>query len=73
VKRQIRVISAHGRLTGWILIGVPPALALVLFSIAPETRELMFYDPLGQRMIIGAAVLQVIGALIIRKIINVEY
>jgi tight adherence protein B len=73
VKRQIRVISAHGRLTGWILICVPPALALVLFSIAPETRELMFYDPLGQRMIVGALVLQIIGALVIRKIINVEY
>jgi tight adherence protein B len=73
VKRQIRVISAHGRLTGWILIGVPPALAMVLFSIAPETRELMFYDPLGQRMIVGALVLQIIGSFVIRKIINVEY
>ncbi len=34
VKRQIRVISAHGRLTGWVLIGIPPALALVLPSPA---------------------------------------
>ena len=73
VKRQIRVISAHGRITGWILVCVPPALALVLFSINPETRELMFYDPLGQRMIVGALVLEVIGAFVIRKIINVEY
>jgi tight adherence protein B len=73
VKRQIRVISAHGRITGWILVGVPPALALVLFTINPETRELMFYDPLGQRMIIGAVVMEIIGAFVIRKIINVEY
>jgi tight adherence protein B len=73
VKRQIRVISAHGRITGWILVCVPPALGLVLFSINPETRELMFYDPLGQRMIVGALVLEVIGAFVIRKIINVEY
>ena len=73
VKRQIRVISAHGRITGWILVCVPPALALVLFTINPETRELMFYDPLGQRMIVGAMGLEVIGAFIIRKIINVEY
>ena len=73
VKRQIRVISAHGRITGWILVCVPPALALVLFTINPETRELMFYDPLGQRMIIGAVVMEIIGAFVIRKIINVEY
>ena len=49
------------------------ALALVLFTINGETRTLMFGDPLGQQMMIGAGVLQVIGALIIRKIINVEY
>ena len=73
IKRQIRVISAHGRITGWILICVPPALGLVLFGINPETRQLMFYDPLGQRMMIGAVCLEIIGILIIRKIIDVEY
>jgi tight adherence protein B len=73
VKRQIRVISAHGRITGWILICVPPALGLVLFTINPETRQLMFYDPMGQQMMIGAVILQIIGTLVIRKIINVEY
>ena len=73
VKRQIRVISAHGRLTGWILVALPPCLGLVLFSINPETRQLMFYDPMGQQMMLGALVLQFIGTLIIRKIVNVEY
>ena len=73
VKRQIRVISAHGRLTGWILVCLPPALGLVLFSINPETRQLMFYDPMGQNMMIGAVILQIIGTLIIRKIVNIEY
>jgi tight adherence protein B len=73
VKRQIRVISAHGRITGWILVCLPPVLGFVLFAINTETRELMFYDPLGQRMLVGAIVLQIIGTLIMRKIINVEY
>ena len=73
VKRQIRVISAHGRITGWILVCLPPVLGLVLFVINAETRELMFNDPLGQRMLVTAIVLQIIGTLIMRKIINVEY
>lgn len=73
VKRQIRVISAHGRLTGWILVCLPPALALVLFAINEETRTLLFRDPLGQQMMLAAATLQAVGALIIRKIVNVEY
>ena len=73
VKRQMRVISAHGRITGWILVCLPPVLALVLMSVNPEHRRTMFGDPLGIQMMVAAAVLQIIGTLIIRKIVNVEY
>ena len=73
VKRQMRVISAHGRISGWILVCLPPALALVLFAINEEARTLMFHDPLGQQLMMAAATLQIIGTLIMRKIINVEY
>jgi tight adherence protein B len=73
VKRQMRVISAHGRITGWILVALPPVLGLVLMAVNPEHRRTMFGDPLGIQMLVGAAVLQVIGTLIIRKIVNVEY
>jgi len=73
IKRQIRVISAHGRITGWILAGLPPALAIVLMTINAEHRRTMFGDPLGIQMMIGAVILQVVGSLIIRKIVDVEY
>ncbi len=35
VKRQVRVISAHGRITGWVLAGLPPSLAVASFIISP--------------------------------------
>ena len=73
VKRQMRVVSAHGRITGWVLVGLPPALGLVLMTVNQEHRQLLFGEPLGIQMMVGAAILQVIGTLIIRKIINVEY
>jgi tight adherence protein B len=73
VKRQMRVISAHGRITGWILVALPPTLGFALMTANPEHRRTMFSDPLGIQMIVGAIVLQIIGTLIIRKIINVEY
>jgi tight adherence protein B len=73
VKRQMRVVSAHGRITGWILVALPPALGTVLMMINPDHRTTMFGDPLGQQMLIGGFVLQVIGTFIIRKIVNVEY
>lgn len=73
VKRQVRVLSAHGRLTGIILMSMPPIMALMLFQMSPESTSLLVTDPLGIRMLIGAAILQIIGALIIKKIVNVEY
>jgi tight adherence protein B len=73
VKRQMRVISAHGRITGWILVCLPPTLGVVLMSVNRNHRETMFGDPLGIQMIIGAIVLQIVGTLIMRKIVNVEY
>jgi tight adherence protein B len=73
VKRQMRVISAHGRITGWILVCLPPVLGFVLMSVNPEHRRTMFGDPLGIQMLVAAGVLQIIGTLIIRKIVNVEY
>ena len=73
VKRQMRVVSAHGRITGWILVCLPPVLGMALMTLNPDARQLMFGERLGIQMMIGAAILQSIGALIIRKIINVPY
>jgi tight adherence protein B len=73
VKRQMRVISAHGRITGWVLVALPPVLGVVLMTINEDHRNTMFSDPLGHQMMYGGVALQVIGTLIIRKIVNVEY
>ena len=35
VKRQVRVVTAHGRITGWVLAGLPPSLAGVLCFVSP--------------------------------------
>jgi tight adherence protein B len=73
VKRQVRVASAHGRITGWVLSAMPPILAGVMMVVAPEHMRGFVSDPLGVRMIIAALILQVIGTVAIRRIVNVEY
>ena len=73
VKRQVRVTSAHGRITGWVLSMMPPALFFMLMFFAPEHMNAFVSDPLGIRLIIVALVLQVIGTLAIRRIVNVEF
>lgn len=73
VKRQVRVLTAHGRITGWILAGLPPALAGVMMVSSPGHLDTMITDPLGIQMIVVALVLQVLGTLIIRKLVNIPY
>ena len=73
VKRQIRVISAHGRMTGMVLSGLPPSLATYFLVTNPQYFAELTGNPIGVRMMIGALVLQIIGMLIIRKLTNIEY
>lgn len=73
VKRQVRVISAHGRITGWVLAGLPPSVALASFIISPNHMQTLLGDELGQKMIMAAAVMQVLGTIVIRKIVDIEY
>ncbi|MGE0362269.1 MAG: type II secretion system F family protein [Vicinamibacterales bacterium] len=73
VKRQIRVISAHGRLSGMILAVVPPALAAFLYVIQPQFMRVLVDDPLGFRLVMAAVGLQVIGTYAIARLVRIEY
>ena len=73
VKRQIRVVTAHARITGWVLALLPPSLGLVLTLLAPGHMSLLWTDPTGIKMVVVALILQVVGTLIIRKMVDVEY
>ena len=73
VKRQVRVVSAHGRITGWVLSALPTSLGLFFAISNPEKYATFYQDPLGMQMIGGALVLQLIGVLVIKKIVNIEY
>jgi tight adherence protein B len=73
VKRQVRVVSAHGRITGLVLGCLPPGVALALTITAPAHIRILVDDPMGRTMLIAGLVLQAIGVVIIRRIILVEY
>lgn len=73
VKRQIRVVSAHGRITAWVLSLLPPALAAVLYAVSPQFMRVLVEDPLGLRLITFAVVMQVIGTIVISRLVQVEY
>jgi tight adherence protein B len=73
VKRQIRVVSAHGRISGWVLSLVPPALAVFLYTVQPEFMGILVEDPIGVRLVMVAVVLQLLGTYVISRLVRIEY
>jgi tight adherence protein B len=72
ILRQVRVHTAHGRFTGYVLLGLPAALAVALSFISPEHMRTLFTHKLGQTMVLGAIVMQTIGFVWIRRVIKIE-
>lgn len=72
LRRQIRVHTAQGRLTGWILTILPIALGIGLYMLNPETMSLLWKRPIGIKMLYTSGALTTLGGLIIRKIVNLD-
>jgi len=72
ILRQVRVYTAHGRLTGYVLLGLPAFLAVALAFINPEHMQLLFRERMGHMMLGGAAVMQTVGYFWIRQVVKIE-
>jgi tight adherence protein B len=72
LRRQVRVHTAQGRLTGWILSFLPMVLGIGLYFISPDNMSLLWKRDIGVKLLYASGIMTVIGALIIRKIVNME-
>ncbi len=72
ILRQVRVHTAHGRFTGYVLLALPAALAVALHFISPGHIKTLFTHPMGQTMVLGAIVMQTIGFVWIKRVIKIE-
>lgn len=69
---QIQSLTGEGRLSGIVLLALPPALFVVMWYLNPGYSMTLFTDPMGHQMLAGAVVMQIFGALVIRKIVNIK-
>jgi tight adherence protein B len=72
LRGKIRAISAHGRMTGLALTSIPLAVAAMMFVVNPDYVLFFINDEVGQIMAGAGVVLQILGYLIIKKIVNIE-
>jgi tight adherence protein B len=69
---QVQALTGEGRLSGIVLLALPPALFAVVYKMNPDYLMLLFTDELGKKMLVGGIVSQLFGALMIRKIVNIR-
>ena len=72
LKRQVRVHTAQGRLTGWILALLPVILGFGIFLVNPEYMQALWQNPTGVKLMYTASIMTLIGGLIIRKIVKIR-
>jgi tight adherence protein B len=69
---QIQALTGEGRISGVVLLGLCPLLFVAIYRVNPEYVRVLFDDPLGKKMLASAICLQFVGALVIRKIIDIK-
>lgn len=72
IERQVRVYTAQGRFTGYLLAALPFGVGFLIFMLNREYMTILWERPVGRLLMAVALVLQVIGFFIIRKIINIK-
>jgi tight adherence protein B len=69
---QVKALTAEGRLSGIVLIAMPIGLFLMMLYMKPDYINLLWTDPTGIKMSVGAIVLMLVGAIAIKKIVDIK-
>ncbi|MEM1070921.1 MAG: type II secretion system F family protein [Planctomycetota bacterium] len=69
---QIQALTGEGRMSGAVLLALPPVLFLVMLKLNYEYVMMLFTDEIGRYLLCAALATQVVGALVIKKIITIK-
>ncbi len=73
IKAEVRALTAQGRLSGWVIGLLPIGLAVGLALINPDYMRPLFTEPLGRMLIGAAATLWVLGFVVVRRVVTVDF
>jgi tight adherence protein B len=72
IRRQVRVLSAEGRLSVGILFAMPFLLAAYLFVVNPKYLATLVQEPIGILLLLGTGILLLVGFVWMRKIVRID-
>lgn len=72
MKREVKTLTAQGRMSGWVLAALPFGLAAVLYTINPNYLSPLINEQVGRIAIGGAICLEIIGFIVIQRIVDID-
>ena len=72
MRREVRTLTAQGRMSGWVLALLPVVTGLLISSISPGYMDPLFNSRWGHMAIIAAVVLELVGFFVIQRIIDID-
>ena len=72
MKREINALTSQGKFSAMVLLVLPFAIGIFMFMANPNQMKLLFEEPMGQMAVVGALIMDLIGFLLIQRIVNIE-
>jgi len=69
---QVKALTAEGRMSGWVLCALPVFVFFLAWSLNPDYANVLLFDEQGKLMLYGAIFMQIVGMLMIKKIVNIK-
>ena len=73
MRREIMTLTAQGRASGVVLALMPVGVGFIMSLVNPAYLRPLFEEPVGQACVAGAIVMEIIGFLVIRRIVNIKF
>jgi tight adherence protein B len=72
LKGNVRTLTAEGRISAYILLALPFFLGYVMYLLNPKYISVLFTDPIGHFMLAGAGVMMIIGAFVMKRMVDIK-
>jgi tight adherence protein B len=72
LQRMIKTLTAQGRMSRWVVSGLPVALLAAITLINPEYIRPLYVEPLGRALLVLAGLMVVSGSLVIKRIVDIK-
>lgn len=72
LKREIKIFTAQGRFSGFVLVFLPIIMAVAILTISPDYLKTLLVEKAGNYLLGAAIIMQIVGILVIRRIVNIR-